>query len=194
MKLYIIILAGFLLLFPCIARAENYMLPKSFTIEKPAPLPAYKTTEKQAKNMPVTVNTIEVKQGKPDNTASVSAISPPLPKNIKITSYNSSTSVETDISLTELIKNFNYSYPKTFRSTLTTLMQFNIKPVSYDSSKGEIKAKLATGKEIFILLLPSQEKLTHVRITPADGRYDISRELISQIFQTIERNLYSDVN
>ncbi len=194
MKSYIIALTGFFLLFPNMARAEDYILPKTFSIEKPTMLPAYEVPEKQPENTPVKTSPVEVKQEKSDNTAAVSVKQEQQPENVKTTSYNISAPVKTDISLTDLIKNFNYSYPKTFRSTMTTLMQFNIKPVSYDSSKGEIKAKLDSGKEIFILLLPSQKKLTYVRITPADGRYDISKELVSQIFKNLERNLYSDVN
>ncbi len=103
------------------------------------------------------------------------------------------TPVTVDISLISLIRNFEYDYASTFKSTLSTLLQFNIIPVDYDSARGWIKARSESGRELFILLLPSREKLTHVRITPADGRYDISAELVNDIFKAIERSLYSGV-
>lgn len=99
----------------------------------------------------------------------------------------------TDISLTNLIQNYKYDYASTFKSTLNVLFQLDITPTEYDTNSGQIKARLASGKEIFILLLPSQEKLTHVRITPADGHYNIPVEVIYSIFKSLDRSLYSGV-
>ena len=158
MKIYTIILAGILILLSNTAlAAEEFMLPKSFSIIE-NDLPVLET---------------EASQAQQQNTANYAA---------------------TDISLIDFIRNFNYGYSKTFRLTMATLTQFDITPLFYDSSKGQIRAKFKSGKEIFILLLPSQEKLTHVRITPADGHYDFSKDLISNIFKNIDRNLYSDIN
>jgi len=99
----------------------------------------------------------------------------------------------TDISLANLVKSFEYDYASTFKSALNTLLLFDIVPCEYDSTRGQIKARLASGRELFVLVLPSDEKMTHIRITPADGRYDISVELVNNIFRAIGRNLYSGV-
>ncbi len=99
----------------------------------------------------------------------------------------------TDVSLANLVKSFEYDYANTFKSTLNTLLLFDIVPSEYDSTRGQIKARLASGRELFILILPSDEKMTHIRITPADGRYDISLELVNNIFRAIDRSLYSGV-
>ncbi|OGI01162.1 MAG: hypothetical protein A2Y25_09020 [Candidatus Melainabacteria bacterium GWF2_37_15] len=97
--------------------------------------------------------------------------------------------VITNVSLINFIRNYEYDYKRTFSSTLNTLVQLNITPVDYDSGRGQIRARLSSGKELFIFLLPSQEKLTHVRITPADGRYNVPPEMINELFQGIGKNL-----
>ena len=99
--------------------------------------------------------------------------------------------VMTNASLVNFVRNYECDYRSTLSSTLNTLVQANIMPVDYDSGRGQIRARLASGKELFILLLPSQAKLTHVRITPADGRYNVPPEMINDIFQGIGRNLIS---
>lgn len=185
MKIKIVIIAVIFAIISQVAQAEDFMLPNSFIIDK-NDLPAVE--EKEQENQTTEQATVsKTKKEKPvavvNNIERNSGISP---KRL--------TPVVTDISLTDLVRNFSYEYSKTLRSTMATLTQFNIKPVCYDSSRGQIKAELKTGKELFIILLPSQEKLTHVRITPADGRYNISKELVNDIFKNIERNLYSDIN
>jgi len=181
MKINILILTAALIVIPNTVQAEDFMLPQSFSIDRDPP-PAIEQHQQKSK----------VDKDEENKISSDSNV--PSEKIKKESFPGSFKPVKTDISLAELIENFNYEYHKTLRSTMATLTQLKIKPMSYDSSKGQIRAELNSGKEIFILLLPSQEKLTHVRITPADGRYNISRELVSDIFRDIKRNLYSDIN
>ncbi len=176
MKFKIIILTGILTIFSHIAYAEDFILPQSFSIDQ-SELPQLEQSQSEQK--------VSSEKTEPAKTVFDS---------IRKTPQQPVKPVITDVSLTELVKNFSYDYSKTLRSTMQTLTQFNIKPLCYDSSKGQIRAELNTGKELFILLLPSRQELTHVRITPADGNYNISRELVNDIFKNIERNLYSDIN
>lgn len=122
---------------------------------------------------------------------------PPVEENIEsvteVKEEKAVTKTINDVSLTNLIKNYDYDYASTFKSTLNTLFQSDITLVAYDSNSGQIKARLKSGRELFILLLPSQDKLTHVRITPADGRYDLPMDIVNGIFKGIGRSLYSGV-
>ena len=184
MKIYIIILTGILLFLSNITYADDFILPKSFSIDKSN----LSIIKDQQKIKPAII----IKNGKPDNTDNTVSVKHTQP--IKESLPLNTEPVITNISLLSLIKNFNYDYSKTFKSVITTLNQFGIEIVSYDSSRGQINARLDSGRELFIMLLPSKETLTHVRITPADGRYNISTELVDKIFKNIDRNLYSDIN
>lgn len=95
----------------------------------------------------------------------------------------------TKISLVNLVRTLKCDYSSAFMSTLGTLVDKGITLLEYDSTKGQIKARLASGRDLFILLLPSKEKLTYMRITPADGRYDIPVDTINQLFNDIDQNL-----
>lgn len=153
-----IFLSLILILVCSTAYAEEFILPKSFSIDK--------------NNLPVittegNIVTVSVKK---------QALTP-----------------ATNISLGCLVKNFEYDYENTFNSTLSTLLQLNIIPVDFDSTRGQIRARLKSGKELFIFLLPSKAKMTHVRITPANGRYDIPTGLIDNIFKTLGQSLYIGV-
>lgn len=91
-------------------------------------------------------------------------------------------------SLTNYIKSYNNPYSNVFIATLAVLSN-PVAVTSFDSSKGEIKARLKNGKELFILVASFQNNLTKVRITPADGIYDISLETVNKIFDDIKFEL-----
>ena len=93
------------------------------------------------------------------------------------------------VSLSNFIKGYNYSYSDTYVATLAALTSSNVELISYNSSKGTIKAKLSGGKMLYIVLIYSQPKSTQVRITPADGVYDLPDTLIEQIFGNIKLEL-----
>lgn len=94
-------------------------------------------------------------------------------------------------SLSNLVKNYEYSYEDTLKSTLMALSESGIVPVSYNTERGQIVAKFASGKEIFVLLVPFSENFTCVRITPNDGNYYLPMSTINQIFSSIDINLHS---
>lgn len=178
-----------MLFFICAAaQAEEYMLPKSFSIMKfDAPVIEQKVA------VPVNNSTkpvLEQKSAVPiSNNASFTK--QPIVQNV---SKNSELAGKANVSLTNLIKNYEYDYSSTFKLTLDTLVQFNVIPIDCDSAKGQIRARLASsGREIFILLLPSSQKLTHVRITPADGNYNLPLGFVNQIFDAIDKNLQGGV-
>ena len=92
-------------------------------------------------------------------------------------------------SITNLIKNYEYSYADTLKSTVIALSAMGITPDSYNTERGQIIAKLPSGKEIFVLLAPFNEGSTYVRITPTDGNYNIPINTINEIFSNINENL-----
>lgn len=92
-------------------------------------------------------------------------------------------------SITNLIKNYESSYADTLKSTIIALSAMGITPDSYNTEKGQIIAKLQSGKEIFVLLVPFKEDSTCVRITPTDGIYNIPLNTINEIFSNINANL-----
>lgn len=171
------------------AYAEGYMLPKSFSVIKfDAPVIEQKSANPVNKTTP-TASAVQKNSVPASNI--VSSITQEKPQTVI---KQQSIPIKQDVSLTNLIKNYNYDYASTFKLTLNTLPQFNIIPLDCDSSKGQIRAKLAsTGKELFILLLPSNQNLTNVRITPADGNYNLPTGLVNQIFDAIGKNLQGGV-
>ena len=97
-------------------------------------------------------------------------------------------------SLTSLIKNYKYPYADTLKSTITALSSMEITPESYNTERGQIIAKLPSGKEIFILLVPFNENSTCVRITPTDENYNLPMTSINEIFSNIKDNLSPNKN
>ena len=109
--------------------------------------------------------------------------------NQKIITDKKETGTTVNISLSDCIKQYRYQYLDTFISTLAALSNSKINITSYNTSKGEIKAKLSNGKGLYILVNAPQSNMTQVRITPADGIYDIPAETISKLFEDIRIEL-----
>ena len=105
---------------------------------------------------------------------------------IKTSSVNKTNNA---VSLTNLIKNYENSYSDTLKSTIIALSSMGITPDSYNTEKGQIIAKLPSGKEIFILVVPFNERQTCVRITPIDGNYNMPMIMINEIFSNIKDDL-----
>ncbi|MFH0702679.1 MAG: hypothetical protein V2B14_03975 [bacterium] len=95
----------------------------------------------------------------------------------------------TDISLSDFVRSYHYIYLDTFVSTLAVLASLDIAVISYDSSKGEIKARLNNGKDIFILVISYDEKITYIRITPINGDYNIPVEIVKNILDNVKLEL-----
>jgi len=92
-------------------------------------------------------------------------------------------------SLTNLIKNYDCDYSGTLKSTIIALSTMGIATSSYNTEKGQILATLPSGKELFILVVPFNNNSTYVRITPADGNYNLPMATINTIFSNIQDNL-----
>lgn len=102
---------------------------------------------------------------------------------------NSANKTNKTASLTNLIKNYEYAYADTLKSTIITLSSMGITPDSYNTERGQIIAKLPSGKEIFILVAPFKDTSSCVRITPTDGNYNLPMTTINEIFSNIGDNL-----
>jgi hypothetical protein len=92
-------------------------------------------------------------------------------------------------SLSDHIRQYNYQYLDTFISVLAVLSRSKVAIDSYNTSKGEIKAKLGNGKEVYILVVSPQIDLTQVRITPSDGVYNIPLDMLNRVFENIKVEL-----
>ena len=92
------------------------------------------------------------------------------------------------ISLSNFIKNFNASYSSTFVATLYSLAESKVEIISFNSLEGKIYAKLYK-KDLYVLVNPINNKTTSVRITPADGVYNIPDTLIKVFFSNLINEL-----
>lgn len=169
---------------------KNFILPKTFKINddylpplntKPITKPTVKTTV-----TPVKTEKIVQPPPKAPVKPTVKTVSIPVKKDITPVSVPN---IVNTVSLTNLVKSYKYSYTDTLQSTIISLSSLEITPVSYNTEKGQISAKLSSGKEIFILIVPFSENYTCVRITPTDGNYNLPMTTINQIFSAISDNL-----
>lgn len=186
--------------------SNNFLLPKSFKIndaylpplETPTVSKQTVTVTTQKANTPVKTtktNAVTTSDEVKKTTSAVNTVKTSTPKTVTLqTNPVKKTVAETKVgnnssSLQYLVKSYAYSYANTLNATIISLSQTGITPVSCNTSKGQIIARLDSGKEIFILLVPYSEKLTSIRITPADGIYNLPMAIINQIFTAIEDNL-----
>jgi len=97
-----------------------------------------------------------------------------------------------NLSLNDYMQNFQYPYDKVFINTLAALSDLNFQITSFNSTKGEIFAKFKK-KELYIVISKTDNNKTLVRITPADGIYDISSDVTKEIFDNL-KNICSKKN
>lgn len=209
-----IILCGFNLS----AKAEgnsgkNFILPKTFKINDKF-LPPLDAKTQPAQNKTVSTGTIQVKVYKPNSVvtstpvkntppavykqpSSIVTKTPAKNNNAKSSTVqtnpikiNTANKANNSASLTNLIKNYECAYADTLKSTIIALSAMGITPESYNTERGQIVAKLPSGKEIFILVVPSNNgSSTNVRITPTDGNYNLPMITINEIFSNIGGSL-----
>jgi len=218
-KLIVIIIIALVLCgFNISAKAEgssgkNFILPKTFKINDEF-LPPLDTKSDSLQKKTISTETIPVKIIKPNIvTTSTNNSKEKVPtvykqSSVVITTSSAknnsvkSTVVQTNpvkinpvnksnnaTSLTNLIKNYESSYADTLKSTIIALSAIGITPDSYNTERGQIIAKLPSGKEIFILVVPFTDNSTGVRITPTDGNYNLPLTTINEIFSNIGENL-----
>ncbi len=116
--------------------------------------------------------------------------------------FQSSNAQDTDSSLVNLyfrarssqnlldhLKAFDASYMEVYINTIAVLSDLNTKVLSFNSEKGHINARLSEDKEVFIIILPVNQKLTYIRVTPSNGEYDLSQEFVSSFFTKVQSKL-----
>lgn len=144
-----------------------------------------------------TLQTIQTRQNIESNNIQTNSVrvnntviqTNPVVKTIK--KEKKSEQVDKSVSLKNLVKNYKNSYNDTLKSTVASLNIMGITIISYNTQKGQIIAKLPSGKEIFVLIVPFSAERTCVRITPVDGEYNLPGNTIEEIFSEIEAALYS---
>jgi len=99
------------------------------------------------------------------------------------------TEIESVISLTDFVRSFNASYSNTFVATLYALSEAKIEVLSFNSLEGKIYARLYRAKDLYVLIQPFNSKVTLVRITPADGVYNIPDTLVKEFFNNLKIEL-----
>ena len=94
-------------------------------------------------------------------------------------------------SITNVIQYFNYPYDKVFSHLLGVLENSELELVSYDSQKGRIFSNYKGEKPIYITVSQYNSSNVMVKITPADGIYNIPAGVTDKIFAELNRSLYS---
>lgn len=93
------------------------------------------------------------------------------------------------LSFSDFVKEYDYPYQETFIACLAALPSSNITVTSYNSTKGEIKAKLKGAKELYITVLQTSTAKAMIRVTPTDGSYNIPVDTVKEFFKNINFEL-----
>lgn len=91
-----------------------------------------------------------------------------------------------NVSLVDLMRSYKATYHNAFYSALSALAQCNASIVSMDTSSGEIRAVLRSGKEFYVLIQPAENNSILVRITPSNGYYDFPVNNVHEVFEKIK--------
>jgi len=84
---------------------------------------------------------------------------------------------------------FKKPYEEAFIHTVASLPGAGFQVNEYDTSEGRIFCKHSNGKDMFVLVVPIDEKQTLVRITPIDGVYNFSHTLVTSVINGINKQL-----
>jgi len=180
---------------PVKASSSNALKPVVIIGTEPATTKTYKPANLKINNETTTLKTIKSES---TTLKEIKVLLPPAS-----TTANSSQKIIVKEAVTEkntvgqnnlfsvqnLIKTYNNSYTNTFKAAIMAISTSGASPVSFNTSKGQIIAKLDSDKEILILIVPYSEKSTSIRITPADGNYNIPMSGIKKLFKAIDENL-----
>ncbi len=91
--------------------------------------------------------------------------------------------------LLDHLKAFDASYMEVYINTIAVLSDLDTNILSFNSEKGHIVARLSEEKEVFIIILPVNQKLTYIRVTPSNGEYDLSQDFVNSFFAQIQSKL-----
>ena len=93
--------------------------------------------------------------------------------------------------ITNLVQYFNYPYDKVFSHLIGIIDNSDLELVSYDSYSGRIFANYQYKKPVYITVSQYNSSNVLVKITPADGVYDLPASLTDKIFEELKRSLYT---
>jgi len=93
--------------------------------------------------------------------------------------------------VTNIVQYFNYPYDKVFSHLIGIVDNSELELVSYDTQSGRIFANYLNQKPIYITVSQYNSANVMVKITPADGIYDIPSTVTEKIFDELKRSLYS---
>ena len=94
-------------------------------------------------------------------------------------------------SVTSVVQYFNYPYDKVFSHLLGVIENSDLELVSYDSQKGRIFSNYKGEKPIYITVSQYNSSNVMVKVTPADGIYNLPASLTDKLFADLNRSLYS---
>lgn len=93
---------------------------------------------------------------------------------------------------TSVSRHINYyqgSYDKVFMATVSTIEKSDINLVSFDSESGRIFCNYKGQKPMFVSVSEYNDKTVMVKVTPADGVYNLPSGEINRIFGNINTAL-----
>ena len=94
-------------------------------------------------------------------------------------------------SVTSSYQYFTAPYDKVFAHLVGIVDNTELEVVSYDSASGRIFANYKNAKPVYITVSQHNSSTILVKITPADGIYDLPTNLISKIFTELNNSLVS---
>lgn len=93
--------------------------------------------------------------------------------------------------ITNVVQYFDVAYDKVFSHLLGIVDNSDFELVSYDTESGRIFVNYKNQKPIYITVSQYNSENVLVKITPADGVYDIPASMTDQIFDELKRSLYT---
>ncbi|MCQ2957387.1 MAG: DUF3568 domain-containing protein [Candidatus Gastranaerophilales bacterium] len=91
--------------------------------------------------------------------------------------------------ITSVVQYFPYSYDKVFSHLLGIVEASELEVVSYDSNTGKIFANYKKEKPIYITVSKYNNMSVMVKITPADGIYNIPGTVTDKIYSDLNKSL-----
>ncbi|MDD3594141.1 MAG: hypothetical protein PHX18_05900 [Candidatus Gastranaerophilales bacterium] len=92
-------------------------------------------------------------------------------------------------SLTQYINYYQGGYDNVFMAVVSTIEKSDINLVSFDSQSGRIFCNYKGQKPMFVSVSEYNDKTVMVKVTPADGIYNIPSAEINKIFGGINTTL-----
>ena len=91
--------------------------------------------------------------------------------------------------ITSVVQYFNYPYDKVFTHLLGIIDASEMELISYDTKSGRIFANYKNEKPIYITVSKYNNMSVMVKITPADGIYNIPGNVTDKIYSDLNKSL-----